>query len=49
MREADAKYTSGELESGMNIGIIIHVMKAACKYAKCCLLLQVTSSILSGV
>ena len=44
MREADAKYTSGELESGMNICII-----AACKYVKCCLLLQVTSNTLSGV
>ena len=49
MREADAKYTSGELESGVNICIIVHGMKAACKYVKCCLLLQVTSSTLSGV
>ena len=47
----------GDGRSGMSICIVVHVMKAACKYVevllasmlKCCLLLQVTSSTLSGV
>ena len=39
----------GDGRSGMSICIVVHVMKAACKYVEVLLVLQVTRSTLSGV